>query len=46
MEPHPTSILERLSTEASARVQRMLVWLAPLTTAATVDGSRLLRDLV
>jgi hypothetical protein len=42
----PTSILERLSTDASARVQRMLGWLAPLTTTAPVDGSRLLRGLV
>jgi hypothetical protein len=42
----PTSILERLSADASARVQRMLGWLAPLTTTAPVDGSRLLRGLV
>jgi hypothetical protein len=42
----PTSILERLSADAATRVQRMLGWLAPLTTTATVDGSRLLRDLV
>ena len=42
----PTSILDRLSADASARVQRMLGWLAPITTTSTVDGSRLLRGLV
>jgi heme A synthase len=42
----PASILERLSADASARVERMLAWLAPITTTSTVDGSRLLRGLV
>ena len=42
----PTSILERLDADAPLRVQRMLAWLAPLTTTTTPDGSRLLRGLV
>ena len=39
----PTSMLERLGADAATRVQRLLGWLAPITTTATVDGSRLLR---
>jgi hypothetical protein len=42
----PTSILERLAVGASDRVQRMLGWLAPITTTTAVDGSRWLRGLV
>ena len=42
----PTSILERLLGPASARVQNLLAWLAPITTTTTVDGSRLVRGLV
>jgi hypothetical protein len=42
----PTSILERLLGPATARVQNLLAWLAPITTTTTVDGSRLVRGLV
>jgi len=42
----PTSMLERLDGEPAARVQRFLVWLAPLTTASSPDGARLVRGLV
>jgi hypothetical protein len=42
----PTSILERLLGPASARVQSLLGWLAPITTTTTVDGSRFVRGLV
>ena len=42
----PSSVLERLGGSTSARVRRLLGWLAPLTTATTLDGSRLLRGLV
>ena len=41
----PTSVLERLGGEPAARIARLLVWLAPITTASTPDGSRLLRGL-
>jgi hypothetical protein len=39
-------MLERFDAEPAARVQRLLTWLAPLTTASSPDGSRLLRGLV
>jgi hypothetical protein len=42
----PTSILERLLGPATARVQSLLAWLAPITTTTTVDGSRFVRGLV
>jgi hypothetical protein len=42
----PTSILERLLGPATARVQSLLGWLAPITTTTTVDGSRFVRGLV
>lgn len=42
----PTSMLERLDDEPAARVQRLLAWLAPLTTASSPDGSRFVRGLV
>lgn len=42
----PSSLLERLHAEPASRVQRLLAWLAPLTTASSPDGSRLLRGLV
>jgi hypothetical protein len=41
----PTSVLERLGGEPAVRITRLLVWLAPITTASTPDGSRLLRGL-
>jgi hypothetical protein len=39
----PASIVERLAGTWGARVGRMLVWLAPLTTGSVPDGARLLR---
>lgn len=42
----PTSMLERFDAEPAARVRRLLAWLAPLTTASSPDGSRLVRGLV
>jgi hypothetical protein len=41
----PRSILDRLGGEPTARITRLLVWLAPMTTASTPDASRLLRGL-
>jgi hypothetical protein len=41
----PTSILDRLGGTSAMRVSKLLVWLAPLTTASTPSGSRLLRGL-
>lgn len=41
----PTSILDRLGGAPAARVSKLLVWLAPITTASTPGGSRLLRGL-
>jgi hypothetical protein len=42
----PSSMLERLDDEPAARVHKLLTWLAPLTTASSPDGSRLVRGLV
>ena len=42
----PTSLLSSLPGEPVARVQKLLAWLAPLTTTSTVDGSRFVRGLV
>lgn len=42
----PSSMLERLDADPPARVQRLLAWLAPITTASSPDGSRLVRGLV
>jgi hypothetical protein len=42
----PMSILERLPGELTARVRRLLEWLAPITTASSPGGSRFLRGLV
>ncbi len=42
----PTSILQRLGGEPAVRIQRLLAWLAPITTASSPDGSRFLRGLV
>lgn len=42
----PSSMLERLDAEPAARVQRLLAWLAPITTTSSPDGSRLVRGLV
>jgi hypothetical protein len=39
----PTSILDRLGGTPAARVSKLLIWLAPLTTASGPSGSRLLR---
>jgi hypothetical protein len=41
----PTSILERLTGDAATRVRRLLVWLAPITTASCPGESRFLRGL-
>jgi hypothetical protein len=42
----PTSILERLRGEPVLRLQRLLAWLAPITTESIANGSRYARDLV
>lgn len=43
----PTSLLERLpGDEPARRVQKLLGWLAPITTTSTPDGARFLRGLV
>ncbi len=42
----PTSILQRLGGEPAVRIQRLLAWLAPITTGSSPDGSRFLRGLV
>jgi hypothetical protein len=39
----PTSIVGRLASTATEQVQRMLEWLAPLTTGSVPDGARFLR---
>ncbi len=39
----PTSILQRLGGEPAVRIQRLLAWLAPITTGSSPDGSRFLR---
>jgi hypothetical protein len=39
----PSSLLERLEGEPSARVATLLAWLAPLTTTSMPDGSRFVR---
>lgn len=41
----PASILEAIQAAPIIRVRRLLVWLAPLTTASTPDGSRFARGL-
>jgi hypothetical protein len=42
----PASWLERLSGTPEARISSMLAWLAPLTTASVLDGSRFVRGLM
>jgi hypothetical protein len=42
----PTAILERLAGEPTARVGKLLGWLAPITTGSWPDGARFLRGLV
>ncbi len=42
----PTSILERLEGDLTARIGKLLGWLAPITTASSPDGGRFLRGLV
>jgi hypothetical protein len=39
----PASLLERLADDLGPAVARLLVWMAPLTTASNPDGSRWLR---
>jgi len=39
----PTSLLDRLASDLATGVARLLVWMAPLTTASSPDGSRWLR---
>jgi hypothetical protein len=39
----PASIVELLGSAGGARVSRMVVWLAPLTTGSVPDGARFLR---
>lgn len=42
----PTSVLERMNALPPVRVQKLLAWLAPLTTTSTLDGSRFVRGIV
>jgi hypothetical protein len=42
----PASILEHIAGPAEMAVERLLGWLAPLTTTSTPDGSRFVRGLV
>jgi hypothetical protein len=39
----PASIVGRLADTLTEQVQRMLTWLAPLTTGSVLDGARFLR---
>ena len=39
----PASLLTRLASDPTTRVAKLLVWLAPLTTASCPDGSRWVR---
>jgi hypothetical protein len=39
----PVSVLERLRGEPAERIEKLLTWLAPITTASCPDGSRLVR---
>ena len=41
----PASIVGRLAGTPTERVQRMLAWLAPLTTGSVPDGARFLRGI-
>jgi hypothetical protein len=42
----PTAILERLEGEPTARIGKLLGWLAPVTTGSWPDAARFLRGLV
>ena len=42
----PLSVLERLGDDRPAAIAKLLVWLAPLTTASCPDGSRLMRGVM
>jgi hypothetical protein len=42
----PTSILERLGGDDTARVSKLLAWLAPITTTSCPDGSRFVRGVM
>jgi hypothetical protein len=39
----PTSILERFDGDDTARLSKLMVWLAPITTTSCPDGSRFVR---
>jgi hypothetical protein len=39
----PLSLLDRMASERTVGVAKLLAWLAPLTTASSPDGSRWLR---
>jgi hypothetical protein len=41
----PASMVNRLAGTPTERVQRMLAWLAPLTTGSVPDGARFLRGI-
>jgi hypothetical protein len=41
----PASIVDRLAGTPTERVQRMLAWLAPLTTGSEPEGARFLRGI-
>jgi len=42
----PTSILERFDGDETARLSRLLAWLAPITTTSCPDGSRFVRGVM
>ncbi len=42
----PLSVLKRLGDDRPAAIAKLLVWLAPLTTASCPDGSRLVRGVM
>ena len=42
----PTTLLERLDDDREDGVQKLLAWLAPITTTSLPDGSRFVRGLV
>lgn len=41
----PDAVVARLPGDADERIRRLLLWLAPLTTASLPDGARFLRGL-
>jgi hypothetical protein len=42
----PLSILDRFAADGSARIVKLLAWLAPITTTSCPDGSRLMRGVM